>query len=188
MNVWIDIETVEYIHFYKALGDELKNRGHVMHATALDSKKVKENLIQHNLSAKTIGKEIDIFGLFSEQADLIRFTLLSDYIKNCGVKIAFSLGSKPMLATCTSMEIPIVLFVKDRKEKIEWVHYALDKSYFIVQDSITEQLLIKNNVDIKKIAKVESPAKDFPKNLTVKFIKEVAAKIELFSAFQDVKA
>lgn len=190
MNIWIDIEIAEQVPFIKALSEELKSKGHVVIITALDSKEIKKKLSECNIEAEIHGKKVTLFGLFNEQANLLRFSLLSDYIKELKFKfaIAFSLGSKPMLAACTNLDIPVVLFLENYKEPIDWIHYALEKSYFIVQDTVTEQKIIQQNINPKKIARINQAIELKRASFSTRPIKEITSKIELFSSFRDIKA
>ncbi|GEM_PF-5187643 len=140
------------------------------------------------MQAKIIGQKDSLFGLFREQIDILRYTELADYIKGFKIIIAFSLGSKSMLATCTNLNIPIVLFLENHKDKIGWIHYALEKSYFIVQDTVTEQQILKQDINPKKIAKINQAIKLKGASFSTRSIKEITGKIELFSSFRDIKA
>ena len=188
MNIWIDIEIAEQVPFIKALSEELKSRGHTVIITTLDSKEIKKKISEHCIEATVLGKKVTFFGLFSEQADILRFTSLADHIQGFKFPIAFSLGSKPMLVTCTNLNIPIVLFLENHKDKIGWIHYALEKSYFIVQDTVTEQQILKQDINPKKIAKINQAIELKGASFSTRSIKEIASKIELFSSFRDIKA
>lgn len=189
MNIWIDIEVAEQVPFIKALSEELKQRGHVVIITACNSRKLKNELKQNNIEADIFGKKMSIFGLFESEFDLFRFSELHNKFKSENIKIAFSLGSRPMLVTCTSLEIPIVLFLESPNDKVDWVHYGLEKSYFIVQDTTTEQAIIRKNIYIKKIGKIENSIKVTPFNpMSTRALKEICTKIELFASYHNVKA
>ena len=188
MNIWIDVEVAEQIPFIKSLSDELKQRGHFVTITACDSEEIKSKLNEYVLQVKIIGKKNTFFGLFNEQSDLIRFTSLADYIEKRKINIAFSLGSKPMVVTCNNLNLSIALFLESPRDNVDWLHYSLEKSYFIVQHTITEQQIIKQNINPKKVARIDHTVSLKETTISTRAIKDIANKIEMFSSFKDIKA
>lgn len=176
MHFWIDIDNSNDVPLIKALIVELKERGHAVTVTAQNSKEIKKTLEENNLNAKVIGMIFSIFGLFKEQLQLLRTAFLLDYLKQRKVDVAFSTGSKPMLYACIDQVLPIITLVKDKKYKPNEYSLALEKSFFIVSDSLHDQELIEKGFDLNKIAKYNE--KLFL-NQDLKLTKDLANKIEL---------
>lgn len=181
MHVWIDINNPKYIAFYKALVNELKERRHTVTVTAENTNDIKKALNEHSLDAKLIGVSFSIFGLFEESFHLFRTALVSSHIKGRNIDVAFSLGSYPMLYECSSTNLPIILFVDNVEEKIHNFYFGLEKSFFMISDSIPTQSLIDKGAESNKIARYKGSIKKDDKNPDPKAIKEIASKIEFLS-------
>ena len=181
MNIWLDIDNPKYIPFYKALIDALKEKKHTVTITAQNSKDIKKTLKQYGINAKIIGIIFSVFGLFLEQVILLRTALLSNYIGNRPVDIAFSLGSEPILFTCVNDKLPIVSFLENVEEKVHPLSHALEKSFFIFPDSVPEQMLVDKKFDLDKVARCKEKIKKDDLNPDIQSINEVINKIEFFA-------
>lgn len=188
MHIWIDIDKPELAPFYKSLISELESREHKVTVTAENKDIIKLALNDQNINAEYIGSSFSIFGLLEDKSTIIRSALLSDYVKEKGINLAFSFGSKVTLFTCIGLNINIVLFLDNLKEKINQIHFNLDNIFFIIPDSIPENSLTEKGFNLKKIAKFKGSIQKDAINPNPKVIKEIVSKIELFSSHKDIKA
>ena len=178
MHIWIDIDNPRPVPFLKAIINELKERGVTVTTTAQNSNPIKTALIENNLNAKVTGYIFSLFGLFLEQMNLIRTVFLLNYIKNRNIDAAFSFGSKPVLYACINRNIPLILFLDNYEQKPHHLHFALEKSFFIISENIQEQKLIEKGYDLKKIARYKGSIQKEDLNPDLKVIKEITDKIE----------
>lgn len=188
MNIWIDIDKVELIPFYKLLINELEGRGHKVIVTAEDNLTIKIRTKEENINADYIGNVFSFFGFFLQKSIILRSSLLIARIHNEKINIAFSFGSKSMLFAAINLNLNLILFADDFKEKISQIHFALENIYFIIPDVASEQPLIEKGFDLKKIAKFKGSIQKDALNSNSKAIKDIVNKIELFSSHQDIKA
>lgn len=188
MNIWIDIDKVELIPFYKLLINELEGRGHKVIVTAEDTSAIRKSVSEQNINADFIGNTFSFFGFFLQKSIILRSSLLIARIHNEKINIAFSFGAKSTLFAAININLNLILFADDFKEKISQIHFALENIYFIIPDSASEQPLIEKGFDLKKIAKFKGNIQKDSLNPNPKAIKDIVNKIELFSSHQDIKA
>lgn len=181
MHIWIDIDNPKHTPFYKALISELKEKGHLVTVTAENTNEIKKALNEHSLDTKLIGVSFSIFGLFEESFHLFRAALISSHIKEKNIDVAFSCGSYPMLYECSSTNLPIILFIDNTEEKLHNFYFGLEKSFFMISDTIPTQSLIDKGAESNKIARYKGSIKKDDKNPDLKAIKEIASKIEFLS-------
>ena len=153
MQIWIDIDNEKHIPFYKALITELNKRGHQVTVTALDTKEIKAVLKEYKINAKVIGKIFSLFGLFEKFSEISRAILLKSYITPRRINLALSLGSKAMLTTCVSLDLPLVILLYNQAQKIHKYHFVFKKSYYIISDVIPEELFVKYFITPERIRK-----------------------------------
>ena len=153
MHIWIDIDNVKHVVFFKALIAELNNRGHQVTVTALDKKEIKEALEEHKINAKVIGKIFSVFGLFEEFFQMYRAALLKRYVFLRNINLGFSLGSRSMLTTCAYLKLPLAILLYHPMQKIHEYHFGFKKSYYIISDAIPEELITKYLISSKRIRK-----------------------------------
>ena len=179
MDLWIDIDNPRHIPITALLIGECKTRGHNVTLTISKSGGIKKALDEYNLNVKDIGFLFSFFGIIFEPFYLFRAALLVDYIEPRKIDVAFSLGSKSLLFTCTKAKIPVILYLSDYKNIPHYLHLALDKSFFIIPEGIQEQKLIEKKYDLNKVARtrynidVTSPSPD-PRSIV-----EIVDKIEI---------
>lgn len=182
MHIWIDIDNPKHIPFINALTNELKNGGHWLTITAQNTSAIKKALKEYNLNVKITGFVFSIFGLFSEKLIILRTTLLKEYIANRKIDIAFSLGSIPMLYTCATNKLPLILYIDEYKEnEISNLPIALENCYFIVSENVQDKNLLEKGFDLNRVRKYKGLVKKEDSNPNPILIKEIVNKIEYFS-------
>ena len=151
MHIWIDIDNAKHVCFFKSLIAELNNRGHQVTVTAQDEKEVKEAFKKYQIEVKIIGKIFSVFGLFEKFFQMYRTALLKKYVFLRDVNLAFSLGSRSMLTTCAYLELPLVILLYHPMQKIHIYHFGYKKSYYIISDAISEELITNYCISSKRI-------------------------------------
>lgn len=173
MHVWMDIDKKEDVPFFNSLINELRERGHSVIVTA-------PGFINTNtINSQKIGYLFSFFGLSLEPLYYIRAVFLMDYIKDRKFDIAFSLGSKSMLYSSIQTNLPIILYLQDYEKRPHNLYFALDKSFFIISDSIPDQHLIEKGYNIDKVARYKGTIDK--NNPDPKIIKEISNQIEALS-------
>lgn len=190
MNIWIDIDNPKHVVFYKAIITELKTRGHSVTITAQNSNLIKTTLKENQINAKITGSIFSFFGLLLEPLHSLRFFLLSEYIKDRKIDIAFSLGSKPMFYNCVSKNIPMILLLESLDKLPDKIYLAVEKMFFIIPEKVHDQTLIEARFDLKKVIKCKGSVKLEDYNFDPNIIKELVNKIEFCSMLlpQDLSA
>ena len=181
MHLWIDIDNPNHIPFIHALVNELKSRSHSISLTSVNSSSIPETLEENKLDIKKIGQVFSFFGLLMEPTTMFRAILLSKYIENRNIDIAFSLGSKSMLYSSAQLELPIILFLTSLKEKPHIFYFIMNKSSFLVSENIPDQMLIDKGYDLNKLVKFKGNVTAEDINVDLKVIKDIANKIEFLS-------
>lgn len=182
MRVWFDIDDSSDIPLTKAVIDELSKRGHTVVITAQGSNDMKNSFKKYNLQAEFIG--FAPFNLFPNFSDLIRASLLSNYIKKQNINLAFSLGSAPLLYTSIDLNVQVILFLKNYQTKTKKLYFNSKNVCFIIPDSFNEEILLEKGSNIKRFAKLKEHVEENNPNS----IKEIATKIETLSTHHDVQA
>lgn len=188
MNIWIDINKIEQIPFYIALKNELEGREHKVLITAEDTATIKNKLQELKIEANYIGNTFSVFGFFEDQSNVLRSTQILEFIKQNKVDVAFSLGSKAVLYTCINLNLNIILFTDDIKEKISQMHFVLYNISFIIPEASSERPLVDRGYDIKRIAKFKGSIQKDALNPSPRAIKDIASKIEHLGTYKDIKA
>ena len=178
MHIWIDIDNSKHILFAKAIITELRSRGHNVTVTAEDNDKIKKELEKNNTSASFIGAIVWFFGLFKEEIIMIRALNLKTYLKPRDIDVAFSFGSISAPYTCIDMNLPIILFLEDLEQKPNIIHFALERSFFIITENIPEQIILEKGYDLSKVGRYKGNTKKDDEKPDPKSIKEIVNKIE----------
>lgn len=178
MHIWIDIDNHKHVPLVKALVIELKERGHEVTVTAEDKYEIKQALQQSALSAKHIGSVFSVFGFFEKQLVIIRSVLLVNHLQKKKINIAFSLGSRPMAYTCNNTSTPIILFIQDYKQKVHWIHIALNNSFFMFSDNTPDSLILEHGYALEWIVKYQGNLQLESTTHEIKTIKSIANQIE----------
>ena len=181
MHIWIDIDKAYEVPLIKALSQEILSRGHFLYITAQNSSNIIKALGENNLNAEIIGGYISFFGIFSHWSNLFRASLLSAYIENQKIDIAFSLGSTPMVYSSTNQEISIILLIESYNEKANWLFFQLEKSYFLIPELVSEEQFLEKGININRIAKYTGVIQKNNPDPSLKAIKDIANKIEALS-------
>ena len=156
MHIWIDIDNVKHVAFFKAIITELNKRNHEVIVTALDKKEITETLKEHQINAKVIGEILPIFGLFEKFFQMYRVALLKRYLSSRDPNLAFSLGSSSILTTCAYLKLPLVVLLHHPMQKIQKYHFGFKKCCYIVSDVIPEETITKYLISTKRIRKYKS--------------------------------
>ena len=188
MHIWIDIDRVECVAFTKAIVDELNKRGHKVTITAQNSKDIKNQLNKHNLNAKVIGFVFSMFGIFLKPLNMLRSFKLEDYIKSRNIDVSFSMGSTPMLYTCFSNKMLIILFLENKNQKVNKWHFIFDKICFIISDASFEEFLLEKGYELKYMQRYNRHSEPFCDNPSQILVKEIADKIEYLATSHNLIA
>ncbi len=186
MHIWIDIDNHKHVPFIKALVTELKEKGHNVTVTAEDRAEIKQAINKFSLETKLIVSTFSIFGMFEEQIIIIRAHLLSDYIKDKNITLAFSLGSRPIPRVCLELKIPIISLLEDYKQKIHWIYHTLYNSFFLISDTIPDSLMIEQGYDINLIAKYKGNSRLENLEHDIKAIKNIIDQMSYLSGKMNI--
>lgn len=180
MHLWIDIDNYQFIPFLKELINELKERGHDITLTALNSPSIKDTLKNNSLEAKVIGNIFSFFGLFQRESALFRSALLANYIKERNVDTAFSLGSESMMYTCSNESIPTILLMDFFNQKPHPFYFLLENCTYLIPENISDKEMIEKRINLQRVAKFKGNIHIEGKNHDL-VIKELVNKIEYLS-------
>ena len=181
MHIWLDIDNSKHIAFYKEVIAELKQRGHKIIITALDTKEIKIALKENNICADFVNYVIPFIKNPSFDLILLRTLALGERIKDRKINVGFSAWSLDTLYTCTSVQIPVITYLNNLGKKLDETHTWYDKSYLIVSPLIHDYELIENNINLSKVKRCKRFSLKDLQYTQLKSIKEIVNGIEQLS-------
>lgn len=149
--IWIDIENTPHVMFFRPIIESLKKMNYDVIITARDYGGIKKLLEMNNLKFKLIGTDYGKSKISKIKGVLGRIVKLYFFVKNKGITVSISHGSRTHIGASWLAKIPSITSYDYEYSSKFLVHSITTK--IIVPALINDDFFIENKISLKNIVR-----------------------------------